>query len=183
MAWVTRAKIFFLYFYINFSVIYFNDLAENSFTVHVQCTYNNKAESSNNTSTVHSTYHYRGQFFFSQNVFNSFSTIENWMRVMALSIYFGKTSIWMGRDNSIQIKITCKSKLCRNPQKLTLCISMHTLIYLNDNFKAHVNSASSACLSSNCEKEKNWITNEIRTVFFNDLKSSSTKKDIEILRH
>ena len=88
-----------------------------------------QAESSNNTSTVHSTYHYRGQFFFSQNVFNSFSTIENWMRVMALSIYFGKTSIWMGRDNSIQIKITCKSKLCRNSQNwhcAFLCIHLST---------------------------------------------------------
>ena len=71
---------------------------------------------------MHSTYHYRGQYFFSQNVFNSFSTKENWMGVMALSIYFGKTSIWMGRDNSFQIKITCKPKLCRNSQKLILCI-------------------------------------------------------------
>ena len=32
-------RFFFLYFYINFSWIYFNYLAENSFTMHVQCTY------------------------------------------------------------------------------------------------------------------------------------------------
>ena len=119
MAWVTRAKIFFLYFYINLSLIHFNDLAENSFTVHVNITIKQNHQITHLQCTVLITIGVN--FFFSQNVFNSFSTIENWMRVMALSIYFGKTSIWMGRDNSIQIKITCKSKLCRNSQKLTLC--------------------------------------------------------------
>ena len=165
MASVKRAKIF-RYFYINFSLIYFNDLAENSFTMHVQFTYIHITIKQNHQIT-----HLQctvlitiGVIFFSQNVFNSFSTIENWMGVMALSIYFGKTSIWMGRDNSFQIKITCKPKLCRNSQKLTLCISMHILIYLNDNFKAHVNSASSACLSSNCEKEK--IESQMRLELF-----------------
>ena len=163
MASVKRAKIFFRYFYINFSLIYFNDLAENSFTVqlHVHITIKQNRQITHLQCTVLITI---GVIFFSQNVFNSFSTIENWMGVMALSIYFGKTSIWMGRDNSFQIKITCKPKLCRNSQKLTLCISMHILIYLNDNFKAHVNSASSACLSSNCEKEK--IESQMRLELF-----------------
>ena len=86
------------------------------------CTYNNIKQNHQITHLQCTVLITIGVIFFSQNVFNSFSTIENWMGVMALSIYFGKTSIWMGRDNSFQIKITCKPKLCRNSQKLILCI-------------------------------------------------------------
>ena len=156
MAWVTRAK--FLY---KFKFDLFQWFSWKFLYHAIECTYNNKAESSNNTSTVHSTYHYRGQYFFSQNVFNSFSTIENWMGVMALSIYFGKTSIeWEGI-----ILVIFVNQNCAEIHKNWHCaISMHTLIYLNDNFKAHVNSASSACLSSNCEEEK--IESQMRLELF-----------------
>ena len=56
--------------------------------------------------------------------------------------------------------------------------AVHT--YLNDNFKAHVNSTSSACLSSNCVKEKIESQMRLELFFFNDLKSSSSKKDMEV---